>query len=280
MLHQALFTRDDRGVRLDAQTGPFTGDWLALAERICEGFGPRPGGVPCPEAIFAAPFGPRHVAVGTATDAPGAGPGLPLRFRLLVLELPLYRAIGDPFAVAEQFPPDWSVSGDLPVRVWPDSPLPPRSLDRARQALQHGDSVALLGAAQALLDGGRVALVRLQPDPGWIRDLWSLLPDAARAGFWPASFAFGPGLEFHAVAIPPGVALPGRLTEEQCRDYPEGRYELALQVAVEDGDHRTFARLMNRQTTAQAFVTGVFVLLSVLGLLVAMRLIDRLMAGR
>ena len=41
--------------------------------------------------------------------ARSTGEGPLLGFRFLILGRPLYEALGDPFAIADRFPPDWTV---------------------------------------------------------------------------------------------------------------------------------------------------------------------------
>jgi hypothetical protein len=245
----------------------------AAARAACAALGPRPAGVRCPGAVFARPLGRTHVAVARADDD-GDGPDPPLRFHVLALDRRLYAHLGDPFTVADRFhePP----AGDLQSLEWPPERLPPRLVADLQQILKDGDGPFLLGAAQALLDGGRVVLDRDAPDPDGVRALWQLLPDASRAEKWPASFAFAPTRAFDLAAVPRAVPGEGWLTEEQARDYPEGRYELALQVAVEDGDQRGLDRLLARRTPGQAMVLGVIILVGGLVLLAAVRVIELL----
>src|SRR5206468_7401 len=123
------------------------------------------------------------------------------------------------------------------------------------------------GGAQALLDGGRVVFERAQPDAGLIRGLWTLLPASSRAHLWPASFAFGNALGFDAVVVARanGDAFAGYVGEEQAKDYPEGRYELNLQIAAEAGDQAELDHLFARRSRAQTWRLGLF-LVAVLGL--------------
>lgn len=185
-------------------------------------------------AVFAVDLLGR-VAVGQAS---------PAGFRFLLLPEPLFAALADPFAVAARFPPDWAARGELPALEWPPEPLPPRTVGDLQVILKAGDGPLLLGAAQALLDGGRVRL----DDPATVPAVWALLPDRTRAELRPATFAPDDALGFHLSAGPP-VATPGVLTADQCRDYPEGRYELALQLAVESGDQPALDRLLARRTS-------------------------------
>jgi hypothetical protein len=187
-----------------------------------------------------------------ADDAgrPGA-----LGFRLLVLPKRLYEGIGgDPFFLAERLPPPWAARGELPALEWEGGAPPPRTVAALQQVLEVPNSATLLGGAQALLDGGRLVFERTAPDERLVRSLWALLPFSTRNELWPASFCFGNAHHFSVAVVPraSGPAYAGYLHEEQAGDYPEGRYELALQTAVESGDQREvdalFARRSRKQT--------------------------------
>lgn len=267
-LQQAVLVADARGVRVAAQSNGFD---AAEAERVVTQFGPRPAGVACPLAHFAVPFGRSAVAVVRVEDRPGSG--YPLGFRFLVMARELYRHLGDPFPVADRYPPPWDASGTLPALEWPPEPLPPRTVEQVQHVLKIGDSPLLLGAAQLLIDGGRLELKRDAPAEDLIRGLWALLPDRDRGALWPASFAFGNDLGFHVYAAPHlPDPQPGVNTEEQARDYPEGRYELALQVAAEAGDGRELARLFARRTSTDTLRIGLTILFGALGLAVIAKL--------
>lgn len=254
---QAVLLADARGVRVVAQSDGFD---TPEAERVAVLFGRRPTGVACPLAHFACPFGARHVAVVQVADRPG--PGDPLAFRFLVLDAELYRHLGDPFAVADRYPPPWDASGSLPALEWPHEVLPPRTVEQVDGILRHGDSPLLLGTTQALIDGSRVVLKRPAPDETFLRGLWQLLPDRSRCELWPASFAFSLELGFHVAAVPEVPPLdPHRFhDEERARDYPQGRYELALQVAAEHRDQRELDRLFARRTGTETIRLGLTIL--------------------
>jgi hypothetical protein len=254
-ISQALLTSDARGVRVVARSDGFD---EPEAERIAVLFGPRPAGVPCPLAHFARPFGKRRVAVVTVADRPDGSLG----FRFLVLDRTLYGHLGDPFAIADRFPPDWNAKGPLAVLEWPPEPLPPRRVEEVQQILKTGDTPLLLGAAQVLVDGGRVVLKRGEPQNELIRGLWQLLPNRTRAELWPASFAFSDELGFDAVALPepPSDLARVRHTEDGLRDYPQSRYELNLQIAVESGDQRELDHLFNRRTSDETIRLGLTII--------------------
>lgn len=168
----------------------------------------------------------------------------PSGFRFLLLPQPLFAALADPFAVASRYPPDWDARGELPILEWPPEPLPPRAVGDLQVILKAGDGPLFLGTAQALLDGSRVRL----DDPATVSAVWALLPDRTRTELRPATFTPDDALRFHLSAGPP-VPTPGVLTADQCRDYPEGRYELALQLAIESGDQAGLDRLLARRTS-------------------------------
>jgi hypothetical protein len=258
---QCLLLADARGVRVSAQSEAID---VPEAERVAVLFGPRPAGVACPLAHFACPFGRTQVAVVQLTDRPG--PGETLAFRFLILDRGLYRHLGDPFAIADRFPPDWNATGTLPLLEWPPQPLPQRSVEHVQTILKTGDSPLLLGSAQALVDGGRVMLKRPAPDEAVLRGIWQLLPDRNRAELWPASFAFSNELGFDAVALP--VVAPDALrlvhTEEGLRDYPQSSYELNLQIAVESGNQRELDRLFARRTSNETLRIGLYMIAAAL----------------
>jgi hypothetical protein len=232
-------------------------------ERIVEGFG-LPRGVPAPECLFAVPFAGRRAAVVSVSGR---------KFRFLILPQALYGAIPDPFAIVERFPPRWD--GPLPSLEWPPEPLPKRTVAQLDAIFKHGDGPLLLGACQTLVDSGRIAIRREQPEPGLCRDLWNLLPDSTRRQTWLATFAYTPALGFGLVVLPevPPGGLPGYLGEDQTRDYPESRYERELQTAVEAGDQRTIDRLLARRTSAETLRLALWMVLGAAAASVAMRVI-------
>lgn len=231
----------------------FDPDWRAEAERIVEGFG-VPANVAVPDCLFSLPFGRRRVAVVSVRAR---------RFRFLVLPRALYDVIPDPFAIADRFPPRWESSGSLETHEWPEEPLPHRTVAQLDAIFKHGDGPLLLGACQTLVDSGRIAIVRDDPDPKLCRDIWNLLPDSTRRQTWPATFAYSAALSFGLVVLPavPEGGILGYLTEDQARDYPESRYERELQVAVENGDQRTVDRLFARRSSAETLRLAVWLVL-------------------
>jgi hypothetical protein len=257
-ISQAIVQADARGARVVAQTDDFD---APEAERIAVLFGTRPAGVPCPLAHFACPFGSKHVAVVRAQVRPG--PGDTIAFRILVLTRELSRHLGDPFAISDRYPVDWNAAATLPLLEWPAEPLPERTVEQLDGVLKNGDSSLLLGAAQALVDGNRVLIQRNAPDEALARGLWQLLPDRSRVDLWPASFAFSNELGLHFAVLPsvaPEVRSPALLTEEAVRDYPQSRYELNLQIAIESGDRAALRRLLARRTVDESIRLALYML--------------------
>jgi hypothetical protein len=269
LIEQAIYGGHDvGGYRFLARSPGFVDEWLPLAQQLCTGFGDRPAGVFCPAAVFARQFGARHVAVVQVADQGRDDAGRPgaLAFRLLILPRALYADLGgDPFLVADAFPPSWEVRGDLPVLAWTDGPPSKRTIEQVRRVIdvEHDRTALLLGGVQVLVDGGRLVFERKAPDSRLLRDLWMLLPTATRTTLWPASFAFGNANRFHVVVAPraTGPEYEGYIPETQAGDYPEGRYELALQTAVESGDEEEMDALFARRSRAQVMRLGVVLLL-------------------
>jgi hypothetical protein len=292
-IEQATLSRSAGGWRTLARSAGFLDEWQAEAERLAEGFGERPEGVACPAAVFARPLGTKHIAVVQVADQGDDGSGRPaaLGFHFLVIPKGAYMELwGDPFALAERAPPPWHVRGSLPTLTWSAEPLPPRTVADVRQVLQRvkaaalpedeeipadwdaedvtapgqSEGPALLGGVQVLVDGGRLVFERPAPDPGLVRGLWTLLPTTTRCRLWPASFAFGNALGFDALVVPPAArgrdAFAGYTDEEQACDYPQGHYELNLQIAAEAGNQAELDALFGRRSSAETLRIGVMLL--------------------
>jgi hypothetical protein len=279
VIEQAIYGgHDPGGYRFLARSPGFLEDWLPAAERICTGFGDRPAGVACPTAVFAQPFGKSHVAVVQVADRGADDAGRPgaLGFRLLVLPRDDYLFLGgDPFALSDRYPPSWEKRGELPTLSCPAEPPSRRTVAEIQALFERHKLIqpTLLGSIQALVDGGRVVFERCEPDPDVIRALWRLLPTRSRAALWPATFAFGNRLGFHALVVPKvhGVEFADYVREEQAGEYPEGRYEHGLQVAAEAGDQAELDVLFARRSRADVWRLGLILLAGILFLTLMMK---------
>ncbi|MGL6074534.1 MAG: hypothetical protein ACRC8S_10280 [Fimbriiglobus sp.] len=161
------------------------------------------------------------------------------RFTFTILPLAVYRERPDPFLWAEHPQGDFT--------------LPVRTTQNLMQIFQTGDLPWLLGSTQILLDGGKLILIRPDSAEASLRQLWSLLPTATQADLRFTTFAnhFEPHWQIQALAVAPANWPDSCFTEDQARDTPEGRHELALQVAVESGDETALQQLLGRRTSQQ-----------------------------
>ncbi|CAN5514182.1 hypothetical protein BH11PLA2_BH11PLA2_09230 [soil metagenome] len=239
--------------------------------RTSVAFGTKPTGVTCSQAVFSLPVNDNTVAVGTLVDTGHDS----LAFRFLFVSRFVYRVLGDTFLIADRFPVNITARGSLPLLAWPDEPPPERNVHDLQVILKAGDSALLLGGAQALIDGVAIRLARSQPEAKLIRDLWQFLPHKARAELYPAEYCFEDGQAFHASVLPsvPAKLPPGQLNEEQVKEYPEGRFELAMQVAIENGDQAGLDKLLNRRTSREMFRFTVGIILFAFTAMIVMRLI-------
>lgn len=270
-IHQAIAISDARGVKIVASSSEFD---TAEAERVATLFGARPPGVRCPLAHFACPFGNDQVAIVHVEDRPGSGD--PLGFRFLLLARELYRHLGDPFAISDRYPVNWTVTGTLPELAWPVETLTERTIEQLDAILKNGDGPLLLGVTQAIVDGNRVLLRRNEPDEKLVREIWQLLPDRTRAERWPATFAFSDELGLHLAVVPTLVPVVGEakpLTEDAVRDYPSSNYELNLQIAIESGDRAALRRLLARRTLDDTIRLAVYIVVFALIVAVLFRFV-------
>ncbi|HEX3151524.1 MAG TPA: hypothetical protein VHR66_25835 [Gemmataceae bacterium] len=250
---------------LIAWSDDFDDAWRTEIERIVEAFG-LPRGIAAPDGLFTVPLLRRHVAIVNVAGR---------RYRFLILSRKLYDVIPDPFAIADRFPPKWD--GPLPTLEWPLEPLPQRTVAQLDAIFKHGDGPFLLGACQALVDSGRIALAREQPQSSLFRDIWNLIPDSIRRQTSLATFAYSNALDFSLLAMPtiPDGGIIGYLSDEQTRDYPESKYERELQTAVEAGDQNSVDRLLARRSSAETLRLAVWLVLAATAVSIAMRLLTR-----
>jgi hypothetical protein len=196
---------------------------------------------------------------------------------LLVMPHDAYESLtGDPFLIADAFPPAWDQRGVLPTLSWPNDPVGRRTVSQVQEVLKNGDSATLLGGVQALIDSGRLVFERRAPDTELLRRIWLLLPTSTRCTIWPASFAFANTLHFDLVVVPRAEIeqFPDYLREEQAGDYPEGRYELDLQIAAEAGDQAQLDALFYRRSSAQTVRLAIYILFITAVLAVVMNVLS------
>jgi len=274
VVEQAILVRQPgREPEVAARSPGFADDWLSSAAALCLDFGEPPPGHGCPASLFAGPLGDRHVAVVQTAECVA---GARLAFHLLVVEKKVYEErIGDPFALAASFPPNWSQQGEMPALSWPAQYPPQRTVAEIQEILKRPDGPLLLGSVQALVDGGKLIFERPRPDTDLLAGLWKLLPAANRCTLWPATFAFGTSGTFHAVIVPQydPADHADYVTEQQAEYYPQGRYELNLQIAAEDGDQFELDRLFARRSRAQTFRLGLWLLAAAIVLAVGSKLL-------
>jgi hypothetical protein len=264
---QLLVILDRSGPTVVAKSDgvPFAWENAANTAVVRYGLSNLPG-----TATFAVPLGKSHVSIANVTSIHDT-----LAFRFLLMHRKCYDVLGDPFQIADEFPPDWSARGALPLLEWPEKNLPARKVDDLHTILKDGDGPLLLGATQALLDGTRILIQRDAPADALFRQLWQLLPTSSRHEIWPATFAGSADLGFQ-VAVLPGVPdkLPmGYITEEQTRDYPEGRYELGLQSAIESKNQFELDRLLARRSSQETLRLAVGLLIVALVLALVSKLL-------
>ena len=224
----------------------------AARDRPDRGFGSPPPNGECTEALFVQPFGPAQVAI-VRVKWP--------RFHFLVFSRDLYYHLHDPFAMARRYPVDWQARDAAGLGLARRT-LPKRTVAMLDEILKHGDGPFLLGAAQTLVDGGKIVLER-GPEEAPLHDLWALLPEWVRRSTWPATYAFGNDLGFDVLVMPavPEGGLPGYLGEDQARDYPDSRYESQLQLAIECGDQPGLDRLLTRKSTSEMIRVALIVVI-------------------
>jgi hypothetical protein len=256
-----------------ARSPGFATEWDAEFLRLSAAFGRPPEGEYLTKCVFARPLARGKVAI-VAAAVEGHPPVL--RFHCLVLPATLYAAHGDPFVISDRLPPPWGERVALPTLAWLDEEPSPRSVDQVRRVLQDDDGPTLLGAAQAIVDGGRVVFERPFPAPDLMHRLWTLLPDSTRAEVWPASYAFGPALDVQALVVSKAdpAEFAGYLTEAAAGDYPEGKYELNLQIAAEAGDQAGLDRVLARRSSRQTLWLAMLLLIGALAAAAALRLLE------
>ncbi len=277
-----LLTNHDTLQRLAHSPG-FIEDWYPPLEEILNAFGAPPDGITCAQTVFVQKLPPDHIVVVRASSRPGG-----FGFHTFVLLQEKYQVfLGNPFALTEKFPADWGAHGTLPSQSWEAKPMPGPTVEEVRKVLQRikptplvedvpgedqmqensseePESPALLGGAQVLVDGGKLVFERSTPDYTLIEALWTLLPRVLRGELLPASYAFNQKLAFDVLVVPKlENRLEGFTTEEQAANYPEGKYELNLQIAAESGNQEDLNALFERRSWRETWRMAMTILIVV-----------------
>lgn len=280
-IEQALLCANStQGIDLCARSPGFEDAWVAPAQQLCTRFGLPSDDLSELTCVFAKPLTKNHVAVVQVAHRPlEAKSGRPKAvFRLLVIPLQTYIDFtGDPFSIADQFVPLWNDSGALPTLTLSGTEPRRRRVEEIQTILQRSDGPTLLGTAQALVDASRVVFEKSGPDESLIRSIWQLLPDSTRCELWPTSFAFGNELAFDVLVASSaqGEAYSGYLRGDEAENYPEGRYELHLQIAAEDGDQGAIDGLFGRRSRKQTLRLCLYLLAAVGLMMIVMKLMQQ-----
>lgn len=245
---QLTIHRDTAGPRVVGRSPNISFEWEEEALKFVVRYGQRTEQGESLIGVFASPKLPNGVSfIGTYLFR---NDGSPEVFRIVIVNH-RERIEIDPWLLAKQFEQS-NEKGDLETisidQLWPAN----RTADEIQTILKSGDSPLLLGSAQALLDGCKIIVSHSEANHDFIRDLWNLLPNQSRKELSFSTIVFSAENRFDLSVMPEGSRpLQGFLTAEQVRDYPEGRYELALQLAAESRDQRELDRLFARKTSSQ-----------------------------
>jgi len=127
-IEQAVFVREGNGSGQFRSRSPgFREEWCPDTQRLCDGFGSPSAGMECPTSVFAHRLTRDQVAVVQVCDLGTGGTKSPgsTGFRLLIIPRLFYEEwIGDPFVVADRFPPRWQDKDPLLALSRPFERLP------------------------------------------------------------------------------------------------------------------------------------------------------------
>ena len=267
----ARFAAESDGPRLLASSGGLSPGVLAAADELLRMTPPAPRSVDGPvdnrsSAFWVRPLSRRLTVLAQVEGA---------HARLLFFPRREYEAFGQPFLLDAHFAPDWPAPPGAEPLVWDGSEIAPRTCPQLMDLFKSHDMPLILGAAQALVDGGRLGLVAGAESPGTLAAVWQLLPTALQGRRTVCAVADLPGAGFDAFVTrrPPDPWPVAVLSSEQARDYPHGGYEFALQSAVEHGDEAALARVLSRRPSLDPVRAAVAVGLTALAAGVALRLV-------
>lgn len=180
-------------------------------------------------------------------------------FRIVLVANKQYSWLGaDPFLLADYFEPDWTQTGILPSLEWQGPPPVRRTVAAVQSVLKRDNGPELLGGSQVLLDGGKLCFIRPAGDEPMVRDLWALLPHSNRCELMPATMAWNRDLNFDIAVVPADRAnlFKDYMDEEHAGQYPEGGYELSLQIAAEADDQERLDELLSRRSRREVWRMG------------------------
>lgn len=188
-----------------------------------------------------------------------------------------YERVPEPFAYIELAPAVWGNNHPPTSEFSLQQFQPPvRSVATVKAMMPTADGPFLYGGCQALLDRAKIILERSEPDHTTIRQLWQLLPISIQAQTTFISWTQQHECRFDIMMVPViPVEHPGYLIEDQARDYPESRYERALQLAIEFDDEASFQKLIHRQSSAQVLRLAFTLVLGMAVLSVVARILLR-----
>jgi hypothetical protein len=277
-IEQAIYRADPRGTyHCQCRSPGFSGQADFHAIRLCSGFSARDGADMAADGVFAQPLSRDWVMVAQVSNQPDEESPWPgLHFRFLMVARKAYRLwIGDPFVLADHFPPPWHIA-DLPrLSYCPDLSLD-RHIREIEAALGRPDAERLLAATQSLVDGARIAITCDHGSAEFMRSVWRLLPFTTRSELWPASFAPNNSLAFDFIAMPTidGETRQRYLTDDQIDSYPPGRYEENLRSAAEAGHRHQVLALLQRRSRTQTLRLAVLLVILAAVLAIGMRVFN------
>ncbi len=124
-IEQAAFRRDDNALpTLQSRSPGFQDERMREASRILVSFGIRWPGFAGAPLVFAQPLGVLHVAI---VQVAAHGENTLLYHVLLCQRTDYENFLGDPFALARQFPAPWDQPATLPTLTVPRRLPPPRT---------------------------------------------------------------------------------------------------------------------------------------------------------
>ncbi len=179
----------------------------------------------------------------------------------------------DPFRVARKLKrgPAFCSPGEVSWAVNPEWAVLPK-VSYFQDLLKSADSALLLGGAQALMDGAGVRLDAGHEDREVAERLWNLAPLSVRLERTMVIGDPGNILRADLTALSPTTQAQADFWNSQrLGDYPEGKYELALQSAIDQGDELSIERHLHRQSPRQVMLTAAFLLVGmiVIGILMS-----------